>query len=209
MTTRKAVVVAAAGAAVLYAVLAIGVAAQWSWLMSVDHAILRRFHDHGLSHPGWVSAWRLASDLFSPSALRIMALVGILVALVRRAPRVAAFLAVTVIPAGLLTAAAKALSDRPRPETALTHAASSSFPSGHALGIVVGVLTFGTLIWPRVKPSLRAPLVALGTALVVMVGVSRVALNVHHPSDVIAGWALGLLYYLLCVVLVPPRISAD
>jgi undecaprenyl-diphosphatase len=36
-----------------------------------------------------------------------------------------------------------------------------------------------------------------------------VVLNVHHPSDVLAGWALGLLYYLICVVLVPPRVSTD
>ena len=45
----------------------------------------------------------------------------------------------------------------------------------------------------------------VGAGLVFLVGFARVILNVHHPSDVVAGWALGYLYYLLCVRLVPPR----
>jgi membrane-associated phospholipid phosphatase len=54
--------------------------------------------------------------------------------------------------------------------------------------------------------------IAVCAALAFLVGFARVALNVHHPSDVVAGWALGFLYYLLCLLyyllclrLVPPR----
>ena len=44
-----------------------------------------------------------------------------------------------------------------------------------------------------------------GAAVVVMIGVSRVVLNVHNPSDVLAGWSLGYLYLLACVRWYPPR----
>lgn len=202
----KAVVGAAVVAAGAYAALWVGVGAQWAWLESADTYLLRRFHDIGVNNHAWIDFWRWISDLFSPTALRVTAFIGIVVALVRRRSRVAGFLAVTVMPSGLVTAAAKALSDRPRPASALTHAGSSSFPSGHALGITVAVLALVTLLWPRLAPSRRLPVIAAGAGLVLLVGLSRVVLNVHHPSDVLAGWALGCLYFLLCLVLVPPGI---
>jgi membrane-associated phospholipid phosphatase len=38
-----------------------------------------------------------------------------------------------------------------------------------------------------------------------MIGVGRVVLNVHHPSDVIAGWAFGYAYFVVCLLMVPPK----
>jgi undecaprenyl-diphosphatase len=202
---KKAVVAAAALAFVAYVGLWIGVANQWSWLMSVDSWTLHEFHDMGVDSPRWVGAWRAISDVFGPTTLRIAAIAGIVIALIRRQVRIAGFLLVTVVAAGLVTTAAKALSERPRPATALTQVGSSSFPSGHALGITVGVLAFGTLIWPRIRPPLHALLVAVGLTLILVVGLSRVVLNVHYPSDVIAGWALGFVFYLVCMSLVAPQ----
>ena len=69
----------------------------------------------------------------------------------------------------------------------------------------MGVLALLTVAWPFIGQRLRVPLAVLGAALVFAVGFSRVMLNVHHPSDVVAGWALGFLYYLLCLRLAPPR----
>jgi undecaprenyl-diphosphatase len=106
---------------------------------------------------------------------------------------------------GLLTIIAKGLADRPRPTTALISETSSSFPSGRALGIMVSVLAFLTILWPTLSPRRQLPAAILGAVIVFAVGVARVVLNVHHTTDVIAGWALGLGYYLLCVILSPPR----
>lgn len=39
----------------------------------------------------------------------------------------------------------------------------------------------------------------------VVIGIGRVVLNVHHPSDVLAGWSLGYAYFVACLLLVPPR----
>lgn len=193
-------------AAVVYGLLWLAVLTRWSWLMSGDDRIVQSFHDIGVRNPLWLDSWRVMSSLFSPASLRLVAAVAIIAAVLRRQLRIAAFLGVTVMLSGVVTAVAKALCDRPRPVTALTHASSSSFPSGHALGITVAVLAFGTLLWPHLTESLRVPVLVVGASLVILVGVSRVVLNVHHPSDVVAGWALGLLYYRLCMALVPPRV---
>ena len=54
------------------------------------------------------------------------------------------------------------------------------------------------------RRPLRTWLIALGAVIVVAIGVGRVVLNVHHPSDVVAGWALGYAYFVACLLMVPP-----
>ena len=59
------------------------------------------------------------------------------------------------------------------------------------------VLALLALFWQVMPVQWRRPLAALGGFVIVAVGVGRVALNVHHPSDVLAGWALGYAYFIL------------
>jgi len=87
----------------------------------------------------------------------------------------------------------------------LVSAPSTSFPSGHALGVMVGVLTLLTVILPVVRRRLRGWLIALGAVVVILIGVGRVVLNVHYPSDVVAGWAFGYAYFVACLLMVPPK----
>ena len=183
----------------------VGYGQNWAWLDAVDTGLLRVFHDFGVTRPGWVSFWVALCIVLGPSGFRVIALALIIIALLRRNLQTALFLIISVELMGLVTEVAKRTAGRPRPATALTDAVSSSFPSGHALGVTVGVLALLTVAWPFIGQRLRAPLAVLGAAVIFTVGFSRVLLNVHHPSDVIAGWALGFLYYLLCVRLVPPR----
>lgn len=197
---RSIGVLSAAG----YAVLWFGYAHGWGWIVTGDDQALRSAHDYGVNRFGWIGFWNVVSTVLGPSALRLMAAVGIVAALLRGQRRVAAFLALSVFAMGVVTAGAKALADRPRPETALTFATSSSFPSGHALGIMVGVLACLTVALPRLSRYARVWAVAGGAAAVLLVGAARVVLNVHHPTDVLAGWALGYLWFLVCVTIVPP-----
>ena len=200
--------IGAVGAVVVYAAMWIGYVQNWAWLDAVDTVSLRVFYDFGITRSGWVSSWQLFCTVFGPNGFRVIALVLIVIAVLRGSLRTALFLVLSVGLMGLVTETAKTIAGRPRPVTAMAEAASSSFPSGHALGVMVGVLAILTVVWP-VAGRLRLPLALIGAMLIVLVGVGRVVLNVHHPSDVVAGWALGFLYYLLCVRLVPPgRLTA-
>ncbi|HEY4622051.1 MAG TPA: phosphatase PAP2 family protein [Gaiellaceae bacterium] len=107
----------------------------------------------------------------------------------------AAWAALTISGIQLVTAFVKEAFDRPRPHegSAVALPSSDSFPSGHAAGAVV---TFGVLAvlgaerWPR-----RAPLLwALAALLSLAVGTSRVVLNIHYVTDVLAGWCLGVAW---------------
>jgi undecaprenyl-diphosphatase len=200
--SKNSQITAALLAAAVYVLLWMGFVVPWAWLDSADSWTLRQFHDFGVVRPGWVDFWRAISNILSPTSLRILALVGAVVALVRHRARVAVFLLTTVMGMGLVTEIGKTLSDRPRPDTALTQAASTAFPSGHALGMTVGVLAFLTVLWPSLTLVGRRGAVGVGVGLILTVSLARVILNVHHPSDVVAGWALGLLYYLLYLRLV-------
>ncbi|WP_286174601.1 phosphatase PAP2 family protein [Mycobacterium sp. DL99] len=191
-------------AVAVYAALWVGYAMQWTWLADLDDAGLAGPYRYGAAHPGWVTAWNVFCTVLGPFAFRLLALVMIVFALRRRQRRIALFLFLTVEVSAVTTEVAKFLADRPRPATALVHALSTSFPSGHALGVMVSVLALSVLAWPTLRPWLRGWWVAAGVLVVVAIGVGRVVLNVHHPSDVMAGWALGYAWFVAVYLLCPP-----
>jgi undecaprenyl-diphosphatase len=185
-------------AVLVYAAMWIGYRQDWSWLAAVDSWFLDGIEPVGAGHPTWVITWDVICTLLGPTAFRIIGVCVIIWLLTRRYLRPALFLVLTVELSGLVTEIAKRLADRPRPETAMVHAYGTSFPSGHALAVMAAVLAFLTILLPAVATHRRVPLIIAGAAIVVVVGAGRVVLNVHHPSDVLAGWALGYLWFLAC-----------
>jgi undecaprenyl-diphosphatase len=96
----------------------------------------------------------------------------------------------------------KDIVDRPRPDGGLVDASGSSFPSGHAAHSVLYVWLAVTIVL-RLRPGMArgTAVVVAGIALTVLVGLSRVYLNVHYLSDVSGGWALGAACFSLCAAL--------
>jgi undecaprenyl-diphosphatase len=139
--------------------------------------------------------------LGSPSvmALFVLAVAGALA--VRRQYHALGLLLVATIGGVLLNELLKAVFARPRPPVAfhLTEVRSMSFPSGHAMESAIIYLTLAALLARLVQPRLlRLYFIGLAFFLTFVVGVSRVYLGVHYPSDVLAGWTAGLAWALLC-----------
>jgi undecaprenyl-diphosphatase len=194
----------AALAAVVYIATWIGWTLPWKWIADVDSSTLATSYRLAAEHPAWVGTWDAICTLFSPFVFRVVAAGVIVHALIRKKRRTAVFLLLAVELSGPLTVLAKWVGDRPRPDTAMVAASSTSFPSGHAVGVMASVLAFAVVLAPYVRADLRRVLVVAGVLTVVAVGVGRVALNVHHASDVVAGWALGYLWVLVCLPVIRP-----
>lgn len=105
----------------------------------------------------------------------------------------ALFFALAVGGAGLLNRGAKLFFRRTRPAlwTSIAPETSFSFPSGHAMGSMALAATVAALLWPT---RWRWPAVIIGGVFTFLVGLSRVYLGVHYPSDVLAGWAASVAW---------------
>ena len=155
--------------------------------------------------PGWFEeAMRDITALGSTSVLALVtiAVVGFLALTARR--RTALLLTVAVLGAFALNHLLKWVFDRPRPDL-VPHGAqvyTQSFPSGHAMISAAVYLTVGALLArTQSTPAAQAWLLGVAISLALLVGISRVYLGVHWPTDVLAGWALGAAWALAWAML--------
>jgi undecaprenyl-diphosphatase len=125
--------------------------------------------------------------------------------------RTALIILFTTISGDLVGTAMKHLFARPRPTVVphLREVLSSSFPSGHAMDSAIVYLTLGAMLM-RVADRRATKLYCLAMAALItlLVGVSRVYLGVHYPTDVIGGWILGFAWASVCW-LVAQRFDAN
>ena len=195
-------------AATVYAVLWVGYCQRWNWLHQMDWSLLNAARGGALKHPMWLGFWESVSYALGPVPMSALGIAMTVTALVMRNLRAALVLAFACGPLNeFATAASKALVNRPRPATMLVAAPSTSFPSGHALEAMAALLAVLCFFFPMLNRMIRGIAVAVVAVSLLTVGVSRVALNVHYPSDVLAGWSLGYLYLLLCLWIFRPSIT--
>lgn len=101
----------------------------------------------------------------------------------------------------LLSTIFKGMFRRPRPDLTpyLTHVANSSFPSGHTMNSAVVYLTLGLMLAQLSnRRRLKVYFITVATLLTVLVGMSRVYLGAHYPSDILAGWTAGVAWAGIC-----------
>jgi undecaprenyl-diphosphatase len=146
---------------------------------------------------GWLDAAMKLVSLPGSTPVAVLLLVVATLALALRGLRTeAALVAAVTASASVLRVALKLAVARPRPTEDLVRVVDQadgySFPSGHAMHHVVFLGMLGVVLWDHVKPGPgRRLLVAAVGALLALVGLSRVYLGVHWPSDVLGAYAFG------------------
>jgi diacylglycerol kinase family enzyme/membrane-associated phospholipid phosphatase len=206
---RAALVVALLTAPLV--VLTVLVAVRWHPLTSFDATTTARLHD-SVDGSGWRHFFTFWSTLGQPAAAAAaLAVVAVWFAL-RRAWWMAGWIILSLLVTSVGYHAMKAWVGRPRPP--ISHQIGGwAYPSAHAAEIACAAALLVILTLHQVRPGrLRSGLVCLWVGIAGMVGVSRLFLGAHYPSDVVAGWLLGVLVvYVLGAVLgiVDPRPAAD
>jgi undecaprenyl-diphosphatase len=151
--------------------------------------------------PAWLH--EAARDITALGSTAILTLITIAAAtyllLVRKAAE-ATILVLSIGSGALLSTVLKLIFARARPDLlpSTLLLGTSSFPSGHAANSTMVYLTLGALLARvQTRDSARFYFMALAIALSLLIGLSRLYLGVHWPSDILAGWALGAAWAML------------
>jgi len=189
-------VVAAFLVLVPFSLALVAVSQGWKPLRRLDLDVADGLHTPATQHHALVTFLETVSSVFSPTSFEAAAIVVGIVLIARRAPRLGAWLIVTVVLTDPLDTVIKNAVARSRPtfDHPVLRLTSYSFPSGHAFGSIVAVSAFLLVGLPYVRASWRPILIALGCAVVLLVGYARVGLGVHYVSDVVGGWLIGLAW---------------
>ena len=152
--------------------------------------------------PRWVE--EMARDFTALGGVAVLALItfiSVVYLLLMKKRRAALMLVVAVGGGLLLSTLFKAGFHRPRPDLVahLSQVYTASFPSGHSMLSAVTYLTLGALLSPLHRDwQVKVFLLSTAILITVLVGLSRVYLGVHWPTDVLAGWAAGGAWASLC-----------
>ncbi len=188
----------AAFAVILLPLLLFGALAEDVWSRETfrwDSPLLQRFHAHAT--PNFDALMLLASRL---GGITVMVPFVVMIALVlwwRGHLHQSWFLAIGVGGACVFNIIAKMIFARTRPDLWLSIAPENdySFPSGHSMLSMAVIASILFLVWQwKLARSLQVLATLFGAAFVAWVGLSRLYLGVHFPSDVIAGWCASLAW---------------
>ena len=152
--------------------------------------------------PAWIEiALGDVTALGGPTVLSLVVLAVVGFLLLHARYRSALAIVLTAVSGEALNAVMKSLFMRPRPALVphLRVVYETSFPSGHAMNSAIIYLALGAMLM-RMTPRRLTKVYCLTIAVLatVLVGISRVYLGVHYPTDVLAGWTIGLAWASVC-----------
>lgn len=176
--------------AAAFVALSLVVALHWQPLQDADQTAVLAVHREGSRHDGTLAVIRRLTDVGGTVVSAALLAGASLWLLARRAPTLLLYVVVTWVGAQALDEGVKDLLHRARPvvDVPVSHVLGSAFPSGHAVTVTV---TFGVpliVFLPTARSRVsRVDLILVGFLLVVTVGLTRVALGVYFPTDVLGG----------------------
>jgi len=171
-------------------------------LEPLDDAVFHWLRGNVSTAPPWFpEAVRDVSSLGSLSILIGSSTIAAAYLLLTGQPRAAIYVAVAAAGGIALGMGLKTPFDRPRPDLLMqeTRVFTQSFPSAHGAVSAAVLLALGGLIaGDRNTRGERIFIIGMTVAVIILIGLSRIYLGVHWPSDVLAGWALGTAWACAC-----------
>ena len=174
-----------------------------------DRSIILAFRDQGNPSapigPAWVQ--EAARDLTSLGSIIVLVMITLAIAgyLFLARKQAAAWLMLVAVFGGIgLSDLLKFAFGRPRPDiiSPAARVFTTSFPSGHATLSAITYLTIAALLArSQSSPRIGVYFIVLAALLTILIGVSRIYLGVHYPTDVLGGWCVGAAWALGCWVL--------
>lgn len=148
--------------------------------------------------PAWLEKFAIdLTGLGGHSVLTVLVVIVTVYLLLAGRRATAMLVAGSAVGAALVSHGSKLLFDRARPDvvTHLVEVSTPSLPSGHALLSASIYLMLGALLAQQfARPALRRYVIGVAAGITLLVGLSRVYLGVHWPSDVLLGWLVGSLW---------------
>lgn len=169
-----------------------------------DRKLLLSMRHGDLSPKGSPSVQEAARDITAVGGTTVLTLMTLIIGgylLLDGKKHMALFLVSSVVSGAVVSSILKSAFQRPRPDLVPhgSYVYTASFPSGHSMLSAITYLTLGALL-ARSQPGkrMKAYLLLVAGSLTFLVGVSRVYLGVHWPTDVLAGWTAGASWAILC-----------
>lgn len=168
------------------------VAAGWAPLDGADSALSEALREYGEARPGYIVGLRVATEVMATLSFLAVGAVTAIVFAWRRDWRATRFVAGVTVLIPLAWGSMHAMLHRPRPLHGFVAVHSNGFPSGHSAHAGAAALVGVLLLWRRLDLAGRVVAVMVAGGFAAFIGLTRVALLAHWPSDVLGGWLLAL-----------------